>query len=75
MQRFLNDGGNYGIAGLCVVLGLCMPFMELVPFSASAAGLALLALGLALVVHDGLLVLLALVVFGTTSTLIIVNIP
>lgn len=69
----VNNGGSYAIAALCVVIGLCMPFMELVPFSSSAAGLALLALGLSLVVHDGLLVLLALVVFSATLTLIIVN--
>lgn len=69
----IHNGASYGIASLCTVVGLCMPFMELVPFSSSAAGLALLLLGLALVVHDGLLVLLALVVFTTTFTLIVVN--
>lgn len=70
----VHNGGSYGVAAVCVVIGLCMPFMELVPFSASAAGLALLALGLALVVHDGLLVLLALAVFGATFALVVVNI-
>ncbi|SFU98276.1 exopolysaccharide biosynthesis protein [Halomonas korlensis] len=69
----VHSGGSYGIAALCVVVGLCMPFMELVPFSASAAGLALLLLGLALVVHDGLLVLLAVAVFGAAFTFIIIN--
>ncbi|SDS83484.1 Uncharacterized conserved protein [Halopseudomonas xinjiangensis] len=70
----VHNGASYGVAAVCVVIGLCMPFMELVPFSSSAAGLALLALGLSLVVHDGLLVLLALVVFGATFTLVVVNI-
>lgn len=70
----VHNGASYGVAAVCVVIGLCMPFMELVPFSSSAAGLALLALGLALVVHDGLLVLLALVVFGATFTFVVVNI-
>ncbi|MDR5897826.1 exopolysaccharide biosynthesis protein [Halomonas vilamensis] len=70
----VNNGGSYGIASLCVVIGLFMPFMELLPFSSSTAGLALLLLGLALVVHDGLLVLLAISIFTTTSTLILVNI-
>ncbi len=69
----VNHGGSYAIAALCVIVGLCMPFMELVPFSSSAAGLALLALGLALVVHDGLLVLLAIAVFGITFSLLIMN--
>lgn len=66
----VRSKGGYAIAALCVVVGLCMPFMELVPFSSSAAGLALLALGLALVVRDGLLVLLALVVFGAAFTFV-----
>ncbi|MCW4148474.1 exopolysaccharide biosynthesis protein [Halomonas sp. 18H] len=70
----VRNGGSYGIASLCIVVGLCMPFMELVPFSSSAAGLALLALGLALVVHDGLLVLLALGAFSATLILIVANI-
>ena len=69
----VHNGGAYGVAAVCVVIGLCMPFMELVPFSASAAGLALLALGLALVVHDGLLVLLALALFAATFALVVVN--
>lgn len=66
----VRSEGSYAIAALCVVVGLCMPFMELVPFSSSAAGLALLALGLALVVQDGFLVLLALVVFGAAFTIV-----
>tara|TARA_R110002049_G_scaffold198475_6_gene368495 strand:- start:1056 stop:1640 length:585 start_codon:yes stop_codon:yes gene_type:complete len=66
----VRSEGSYAIAALCVVVGLCMPFMELVPFSSSAAGLALLALGLALVVRDGFLVLLALVVCGAAFTFV-----
>ncbi|SER68659.1 Uncharacterized conserved protein [Vreelandella subterranea] len=69
----VRNGGSYGIASLCIIIGFCMPFMELVPFSSSAAGLALLALGLALVVHDGLLVLLALGSFSATFILIVAN--
>lgn len=66
----VRSEGSYAIAALCVVVGLFMPFMELVPFSSSTAGLALLALGLALVVQDGFLVLLALVVFGAAFTFV-----
>ena len=69
----VHRGGSFGIAALCVVVGLCMPIMELVPFSSSAAGLALLALGLSLVAHDGLLALLAFVIFAATFTLIAIN--
>ncbi|MEA2117544.1 exopolysaccharide biosynthesis protein [Halovibrio sp. HP20-50] len=70
----VQNGGSYGIAALCVIIGLCMPFMELVPFSSSAAGLVLLTLGLSLVVYDGLLVLFALAIFGATFTIVVVNI-
>lgn len=67
----VHRSGSYGIALLCVVVGLCMPLMELVPFSSSAAGLALLILGLSLVAHDGLLALLAIVLFGGAFSFLI----
>lgn len=47
------------IALVCLVLAALMPIMELMPFSSSVAGFALCAFGLALVAHDGLMVLLA----------------
>jgi hypothetical protein len=37
-----------------------MPVMEVIPFSASGAGAALTAFGLALIAHDGLTALFAL---------------
>jgi hypothetical protein len=58
----------YGIAVFCVVIAIALPPMEVVPFSASGAGAALTAFGLALVAHDGLLALLA---FAITATAII----
>ncbi|MGQ7262083.1 exopolysaccharide biosynthesis protein [Vreelandella sp. V005] len=69
----VHRSGSYGIAMLCVVFGLCMPLMELVPFSSSAAGLALLILGLSLVAHDGLLALLAIVIFGGAFSFLIIH--
>lgn len=62
-----NGGGVYLIALISVVIALMMPPMEFVPFSAIGAGLALTLLGLALLAHDGLVAVLAIVV--TTSTL------
>lgn len=54
------------IAVACIVIAIAMPPMELVPFSANGAGIALTAFGLALMARDGLLALLAFVVtFGT----------
>ncbi len=69
----VNRRGSYGIAALCVAVGLSMPLMELVPFSSSAAGLALLILGLSLVAQDGLLALLAMILFGGALSLITVH--
>jgi len=69
----VHRSGSYGIAVLCVVVGLCMPLMELVPFSSSAAGLALLILGLSLVAHDGLLALLAIAIFGGAFAFLIIH--
>lgn len=69
----VHRSGSYGIAVLCVVVGLCMPLMELVPFSSSAVGLALLILGLSLVAHDGLLALLAIAIFGGAFAFLIIH--
>jgi hypothetical protein len=61
------------IAIVCVILAAATPLMEVIPFSANIAGLAITAFGLALVTEDGLIGLgamavsisgLALLVFG-----------
>jgi len=52
--------GGYLIAGTCIFIALAMPPMELIPFSATGAGIALVAFGLALIANDGLVALLAL---------------
>lgn len=66
--------GAYLTALFCVCIAVVMPMFELVPFSASAVGVALAALGLALVAHDGLLALIAFCVIGATFGLAVVNI-
>lgn len=55
------------IAAICLVFAFGMPFMELVPFSASGAGVVFTAFGLSLIAHDGFLALLA---FATTLIVI-----
>ena len=57
------------IAVGCIVVALAMPVMEVVPFSANLAGIALTAFGLAVIAHDGLL---ALVAFAATATGVVV---
>lgn len=54
--------GTYVIAAICAVIALALPAMEIVPFSATIAGMALAAFGLALVAHDGALALFAFAV-------------
>lgn len=54
--------GTYVIAAICAVIALALPAMEIVPFSATIAGMALTAFGLALVAHDGALALFAFAV-------------
>jgi hypothetical protein len=65
--------GRYIIALICLLVAAAMPFLELIPFSSSAAGVALSAFGLALVSHDGALALLAYLVTGVTAWLLIVG--
>jgi len=58
----VGRAGTYVIAILCAVIALALPVMEIVPFSATIAGMALAAFGLALVAHDGALALFAFAV-------------
>lgn len=59
LPAFIRGGGTYLISLVCAVIAAVMPMMELVPFSAHVAGLALTAFGLALISRDGLLALMA----------------
>lgn len=56
-----GEVGSMAVALTCILIALAMPPMELIPFSANGAGLALLGFGLALVTRDGLLALLSFV--------------
>ncbi|WP_105103943.1 exopolysaccharide biosynthesis protein [Microbulbifer pacificus] len=60
-----HRGGTYLIALACTAIALALPAMEILPFSATIAGAALIAFGLALVAHDGVVALLALAVTGS----------
>lgn len=51
-----------------------MPVMEAIPFSAGGAGAALTAFGLALIAHDGLTALFALIFTVTTGGLILYHV-
>lgn len=70
---FVNGTAKYMIAVVCILIALMLPFMEVVPFSANAGGLALVAFGLALIAKDGLLSLFSFILTGLTAWLIIAN--
>lgn len=64
---YLVDGaGKYVMALMCMAVALVMPAMEMVPFTATAAGLALSTFGLALVARDGIVALVAVATTGLT---------
>jgi hypothetical protein len=64
LTALTTDAAIKVIAASCIVVALAMPVMEVVPFSANLAGIALTAFGLAVIAHDGLL---ALVAFAATA--------
>ncbi len=59
------------VAGVCLLLAAIMPLMEVVPFSANAAGLVLVMFGLALIAGDGLMVLIGAVI--TVGTIVLIG--
>jgi hypothetical protein len=61
---FIYGPGLYAIALICTIIAVCLPLMELIPFSASTAGAVLMFFGLSLISDDGLF---ALVAFGLTA--------
>jgi hypothetical protein len=69
LTALTTDAAVKVIAVGCIVVALAMPVMEVVPFSANLAGIALTAFGLAVIAHDGLL---ALVAFAATAAGVVV---
>jgi len=71
LPAFIRGGSTYLISLVCAVIAAVMPMMELVPFSAHVAGLALTAFGLALISRDGLLALLAFLAISISFAFLI----
>lgn len=63
LPLFITGSAGYAVAVFCLLIALMLPPMELIPFSANIAGLALTLFGLAYIGRDGLIALLA---FGFT---------
>lgn len=74
LTMVVRGPGSYLLGGLCVAIACAMPVMEIIPFSATAAGFALAVFGLAMISLDGLLALLGMVFTGAVATLILVNV-
>jgi len=70
---FAQGPAIYVVAVVCIVIALAMPVMEIVPFSANGAGVALTAFGLSLIARDGLLALLAFVFTAATAGAVVYN--
>jgi hypothetical protein len=71
LQHLTQEIGIQVTAILCIIIAAALPPMELVPFSANAAGIALTALGLALIANDGLLAIGAAVISIGTIGLVV----
>lgn len=61
LQVLVRGPASYAIAVACLVIGLALPPMELIPFSANIAGAALTGFGLAIISRDGLVALVSFV--------------
>ncbi len=59
-----------GIALTCLLVSVVMPALDFIPFSANAGGAVLLCFGLALIVRDGLMVIVGAVVTLLTLALV-----
>ncbi len=64
LRQLVGNGGRILPQSLCVIAGLLMPLLELVPFSASILGLAVLSFSIALLTRDGAFVLVGLSIVG-----------
>lgn len=71
MSPLIQGGSTYLISFVCAAIAIVMPMMELVPFSAHGAGVALTAFGLALISRDGLLALIAFAVTAVSFAVVI----
>ena len=55
----------------CIACGLAMPFLELVPFTATTLAMVVTLLASALLVRDGLLTAIGLAGFGLAVLIIV----
>lgn len=73
LDLFVQGVATYVIAVTTLLVGVVMPLMEFVPFSANLAGVVLTTFGLALIVRDGLLALVTLALIAIAVGLVVVR--
>lgn len=59
-EWIVDRAGAYVIAVLCLAIALVTPILEVIPFSANLAGIAITAFGLAMIRTDGLIAVIAI---------------
>ncbi|MGC9417973.1 MAG: exopolysaccharide biosynthesis protein, partial [Rhodovulum sp.] len=59
----------------CLLAGLAVPFLELVPFSSSLLGLSVVMLSVAMLTRDGLLALAGLAPFAGAAAIVAALVP
>jgi hypothetical protein len=74
LSQFAGPAASRVIAGACAVIALGLPLMEVVPFSANLAGVALVAFGLSLIARDGALAIAAGVFTALTIGVVVYGI-
>ena len=62
LEMFISPVATRVIAAASLCVALVMPVLELIPFSANLAGIALAAFGISLIARDGLFALISLIV-------------
>ncbi len=71
LEGLTGPAGIRAVAVVSTLLALATPATELVPMSANGVGLAIVVFGLALIAHDGVLVLIGFLMVAVTAVLTI----
>jgi hypothetical protein len=74
LTMLTRQTGVYLVAIMCILIAITMPPMEIMPFAATAAGAAIVAFGLSLMAHDGVMTLVAIIFTAAASTAAILSI-
>ncbi len=70
LRFFVRAPGRMLIKVVCLLCGLTMPFLELLPFTGSLMGATVTMLSISLLVRDGLFAVLGLAFLGTTVAVV-----